>query len=232
MAQGRNGAGGRRRGQETDQAALIAGPKKQRPPDGYPERHTTHKTRSAWFQARATWPLREAPVHDLVAEHARVSISLAPPPAATQWELVGPTNIGGRMTSIVCDPANPDVIWAGAAGGGVWKSDDGGQHWRALWHKQPTLNIGALAIDPTHKTLYCGTGEANLSANSYPESDCFARSMAVRIGKYLLRRHRPEFQPGSVRLPLIRSTPITCALAALNIPRPGPTGSSCRTMAG
>jgi photosystem II stability/assembly factor-like uncharacterized protein len=31
------------------------------------------------------------------------------------------------------------------------------------------LNIGSLAIDPTNPaTLYCGTGEANLSADSYP----------------------------------------------------------------
>lgn len=73
------------------------------------------------------------------------------------------------MTSIVCVPRKPHVLWAGAAGGGVWKSDDGGQHWRSLWHSEPTLNIGALAIDPTNPSIvYCGTGEANLSADSYP----------------------------------------------------------------
>ena len=72
------------------------------------------------------------------------------------------------MTCAVCLPNRPETIWAGAAGGGVWKSDDGGQHWRALWHTQATLNIGSLAIDPFNPaTLYCGTGEANLSANSY-----------------------------------------------------------------
>jgi photosystem II stability/assembly factor-like uncharacterized protein len=145
------------------------GPRKQRPP-GVPEaRHTTHKNRARWFQARAAWPVREAPVHALVAERTRAARSLAPHAAASSWELVGPTNVGGRMTSIVCDPHNVDLIWAGAAGGGVWKSTDGGQHWRALWHAQPTLNIGALAIDPGNpQILYCGTGEADLSADSYP----------------------------------------------------------------
>ena len=73
------------------------------------------------------------------------------------------------MTCLVCAPNKPETIWGGAAGGGVWKSDDGGQHWRALWHRQPTLNVGSLAIDPMNPAiLYCGTGEANLSADSYP----------------------------------------------------------------
>jgi photosystem II stability/assembly factor-like uncharacterized protein len=88
---------------------------------------------------------------------------------ATAWELVGPTNVGGRMTSIVCASKKSNTIWAGAAGGGVWRSDDGGRHWRALWHSEPTLNIGSLAVDPTNQSIvYCGTGEANLSADSYP----------------------------------------------------------------
>jgi hypothetical protein len=146
----------------------ISGPKKRRPSLPKP-RTTTHKARSAWFRARTTWPVREAPVHALVRERARVLESMAPQPGAAQWELVGPTNVGGRMTCVVCAPNKPETLWGGAAGGGVWKSDDGGQHWRALWHRQPTLNVGSLAIDPMNPAiLYCGTGEANLSADSYP----------------------------------------------------------------
>jgi photosystem II stability/assembly factor-like uncharacterized protein len=83
--------------------------------------------------------------------------------------LIGPTNIGGRMTSVCCHAKKPNTIYAGAAGGGVWKSEDAGQQWRGLWLKEPTLNIGALAIDPINPAIvYCGTGEANLSADSYP----------------------------------------------------------------
>ena len=75
------------------------------------------------------------------------------------------------MTSIVCDPKNADRIWAGAAGGGVWQSDQAGLPgtWRSLWDNQDTLNIGSLAIDHQNPdVLYCGTGEANLSADSNP----------------------------------------------------------------
>lgn len=72
------------------------------------------------------------------------------------------------MTSIVCDPQNADRIWAGAAGGGVWQSNDAGHTWRPVWHQQDILNIGSLALDPHNPAvIYCGTGEANLSLDSY-----------------------------------------------------------------
>jgi photosystem II stability/assembly factor-like uncharacterized protein len=126
-----------------------------------------HKKRSIWFQARACWPFREARVHKLVSERNRVHKSL---PAARNvvWESIGPTNIGGRMTSIVCHPDKPDWIWAGAAAGGVWKSENAGRTWFPLWHSQESLNVGSLAIHPKNPALiYCGTGEANLSGDCY-----------------------------------------------------------------
>lgn len=128
----------------------------------------THKPRSAWFQARAAWPIREAPLQILLRERARVRAEMRSAPMAADWRSVGPTNTGGRLTSIVCHPDDPDRIWVGAAGGGVWTSTDAGRSWRALWHSQPSLNVGSLAIDPQNPDiLYCGTGEANLSADSY-----------------------------------------------------------------
>jgi photosystem II stability/assembly factor-like uncharacterized protein len=148
---------------------LSGGPKKKRVSGTPAPRTTTHKKRTAWFQARAAWPYREPSAMALLRARARASATIEPQSGTNQWQLVGPTNVGGRMTSVVCAPNKPSTIWAGAAGGGVWKSDDGGQTWRALWHSQPTLNVGALAIDPTSPlTVYCGTGEANLSADSYP----------------------------------------------------------------
>jgi photosystem II stability/assembly factor-like uncharacterized protein len=162
----------RRRGKKQGRQVeidLSDGPKKRRP-RGIPAPQTsTHKKRALWFQARSAWPFREPSVTALLRERSRAAAALAPQASASAWELVGPTNVGGRMTSIVCAPNEPNTIWAGAAGGGVWKSDDGGLHWRGLWYSQPTLNIGSLAIDPTNPlTVYCGTGEANLSADSYP----------------------------------------------------------------
>ena len=69
----------------------------------------------------------------------------------------------GRATSVVVGP-NTGIIYLGTAGGGVWKSADGGVNWTALTDNQPSLAIGSLALDPfdtTDRTLYAGTGEAN-----------------------------------------------------------------------
>ncbi len=149
--------------------ALGQGPRKKRV-RGRPKKvYATHKFRSRWFQAREAWPFREVRGSLLEAERRRVAAELEPSPGEAQWEFAGPSNIGGRMTSLVCDPGNPDRIVAGAAGGGLWRSEDAGRNWQSLWHKEPSLNIGALAIDPSNPDIvYCGTGEANMSADSHP----------------------------------------------------------------
>jgi photosystem II stability/assembly factor-like uncharacterized protein len=148
---------------------LHQGPRKVRAP-GRPEpRFSNHKRRAVWFQSRSTWPLREPPVGRLVEERSSARAEIPVAPGRREWKMVGPSNIGGRMTCVACHPADPDVLWAGAAGGGVWYTDDGGRTWASQWHREESLNVGALAIDPAAPwTLYCGTGEANLSADSYP----------------------------------------------------------------
>src|SRR6266498_801204 len=137
------------------------------PPEGPSYRVNTHKVRSAWFQARESWPLREPPVGLLTRERARAAVEVQPAPGTDQWSPVGPANIGGRMTCVICHPTAAERLWAGAAGGGVWRSVDAGQSWEALWHDEPSLNvgtswqllavadavglphrIGALAVDP------------------------------------------------------------------------------------
>jgi photosystem II stability/assembly factor-like uncharacterized protein len=154
--------------QKRAQLSVKPGPKKKR--NGPSVRLSIHKARTVWFQARASWPVREAPVRTLVKERTRVQKALSAPPDLTaDWECVGPTNIGGRVTCIACHPSNPERIWIGAAGGGVWQSNDAGRSWQSFWNDQEILNIGSLAIDPVQTvTLYCGTGEANLSVDSYP----------------------------------------------------------------
>jgi photosystem II stability/assembly factor-like uncharacterized protein len=145
---------------------IKAGPKKTRPPGPPQPKFTTHKVRALWFQARASYPVREANVEKLISERKRVRAVAVP---GVTWASAGPTNIGGRCTALAVHPANPDTVYIGAAGGGVWRSDDAGQTWISQWHDQPVLNVGSLAIDPkAPDTVYCGTGEANLSADSYP----------------------------------------------------------------
>ena len=83
------------------------------------------------------------------------------------WSNVGAgfSLVGGRVTALA---TTPDGDWfAGTAGGGVWRSGDQGQHWTPVFDSMPSLAIGALAVDPADGSLWAGTGEANLSIDSY-----------------------------------------------------------------
>jgi photosystem II stability/assembly factor-like uncharacterized protein len=65
------------------------------------------------------------------------------------------------------DPIN-NLLYAGAAAGGVFKSTDLGNTWVPKTDFFPSLSVGALVIDPVNPAvIYCGTGEANISTDSY-----------------------------------------------------------------
>lgn len=88
--------------------------------------------------------------------------------APAAWTQKGPTNIGGRITGIALDSTNANIIYAGAADGGVLKSTDGGVTWAMLTDNLPSLSVGDVAIDPSnHNTVYAGMGEANLAGDNY-----------------------------------------------------------------
>src|SRR3989442_11948403 len=141
----------------------------QAPSEGQSSRRfTTHKDRAQWFQERASFPLREADTEKLARARGRAGNT------AHQWRSLGPTNVSGRLTSIAVDPRDPQRLFVGAAAGGVWRSKDGGRTWETSWDKLASLNIGSLAIDSQRPDIiYCGTGEANLSAHSYPCSGAY-----------------------------------------------------------
>src|SRR4051812_40006547 len=85
------------------------------------------------------------------------------------WQEMGPRNIAGRVLSAAVDPRNPDVLWAGSAGGGLYRSADFGQTWRQMGGDLlPSLWIGALALDPKNPdVLYMGTGDPNSNLHSF-----------------------------------------------------------------
>ncbi len=85
------------------------------------------------------------------------------------WEFVGPTNIGGRVVDIEFNPNNPNIVYAAAATGGVFKSIDMGVNWLPIFDDQPSLTIGDIGIDPNNPNIiYVGTGEANGGHNNFP----------------------------------------------------------------
>jgi hypothetical protein len=112
-------------------------------------------------------------------------IPLGPAPLASDPTGSGQQDYGwvsGRVTSIAIDPAdsNGNTIYIGGAYGGVWKSSNAGWlslnpqdvAWTPVSDDQPTLAIGAIAVqpgtsDPSRSVVLAITGEDNTLAESY-----------------------------------------------------------------
>ncbi len=81
---------------------------------------------------------------------------------------VPPNNeIAGCIQAIAAHPTNPDIIYIGSIGGGVWRTVNAtaaSPLWTPLTDTQATLNIGAVEFDPTdgtRQTLVVGTARTS-----------------------------------------------------------------------
>ena len=79
---------------------------------------------------------------------------------AVRARQIGPAVMSGRVTDLEGHPTNPKVLYVGAAGGGVWQSNNGGVTFNPIFDKH-TQCIGAVKIDPNDpdKVIWVGTGE-------------------------------------------------------------------------
>lgn len=76
-----------------------------------------------------------------------VLLAFAPRPAEAaidRWTPLGPD--GGTITVLATDPQIHGTLYAGAAGGAVWKSLDGGAHWFAASEGFASSDITALSV--------------------------------------------------------------------------------------
>lgn len=73
---------------------------------------------------------------------------------------IGPALMSGRMTDIELHPTNNKIVYAAAAGGGVWKSGDGGASFAPIFDDH-IQSIGTIAVDPSKpdQNIWVGTGE-------------------------------------------------------------------------
>ncbi len=127
-----------------------------------------------WFHAQRAFPGDEVPQGKFQAALEQVMTerqveALAPTASAASltWQPVGPYNIGGRVTALAVAPGG-STVYLGSANGGVLKSTDSGVSWAPVSDRYSFFSIGALAIHPADPAIvYCGTGEANGSVDSY-----------------------------------------------------------------
>ncbi len=81
-----------------------------------------------------------------------------------KFRYIGP--VGNRVTCAVGIPGNDQVYYAGAATGGIWKTEDGGLNWKPVFDDKPVHAIGALAVAPSdNQVIYAGTGEPFIRSN-------------------------------------------------------------------
>jgi len=91
----------------------------------------------------------------------------------SNWKELGPlamtrgasgNNPGiGRITAIYVEPVEQEIIYIGAPGGGLWKSNTGGNSWTALGDQFENMNIWAIKADPTNTDIvYIGNSAGEL----------------------------------------------------------------------
>src|SRR5581483_6557444 len=83
----------------------------------------------------------------LLGAPARAQTDSAPF-AGLSYREIGPAISGGRSSAVAGSNRDSALYYAGGAGGGVFKSTDGGASWIPVFDKQPAAPIGAIAIAP------------------------------------------------------------------------------------
>ena len=159
-------------------------------------------------QARRRGPSAKAYAAALgKAARTRTGVTPRRPRAAARraavlvWQSIRPTRIPngqtygtnridviGRVSAIAIDPKDAKHILLGAAGGGIWESDDTGATWAARTDQMPSLAIGAIAFDPKNaKRVYAGSGEGNFYSTL--GAGVMRRVMVERLGPCWHRRN-------------------------------------------
>ena len=76
--------------------------------------------------------------------------------------LIGPAGMSGRIAAIEGVDQDPNILYVGAASGGVWKSENGGLTWKPVFDDEPVASIGAIdTFAPNPDIVWVGTGEGN-----------------------------------------------------------------------
>jgi len=82
-----------------------------------------------------------------------------------RWRSIGPFR-AGRSLAVTGVRGQPEVYYFGSVNGGVWKTNDAGRTWNAIFDGQPVGSIGAIAVAPSNaNVIYVGSGEADMRSS-------------------------------------------------------------------
>lgn len=102
-----------------------------------------------------------------------------------QWREIGPFR-GGRSVAVAGHADQQLTYYFGATGGGIWKTEDGGNSWLNVSDGYLKLGIvGALAVAPSDpNVIYAGTGEACIRGNAMPGEGMYKSADAGKTWQY------------------------------------------------
>lgn len=89
----------------------------------------------------------------------------AAPPTAEQlrglaFRSLGPCLTTGRIADLEVDPHDPDRWYLASGSGGLFKTDDRGNHWRPIFDRHRGYSLGCVVVDPRDpNVVWLGTGE-------------------------------------------------------------------------
>jgi photosystem II stability/assembly factor-like uncharacterized protein len=105
---------------------------------------------------------------------------------AMHWRNIGPWR-GGRSLAVCGVADQPDVYYFGAVGGGIWKTQDGGQNWSCIsdtaFHSS---SVGAITVAPSDPNIiYAGMGESEMRGNVSFGDGIYKSTNAGRTWKHI-----------------------------------------------
>lgn len=104
----------------------------------------------------------------LQAQETKEPVLPKGPLESVDWRGLGPAVMGGRIVDLAVSPLDKSRIFVAAATGGIFRTDNRGTTWQAVFDAASSTCIGALALAPSKpETVYVGTGEANNQRSSY-----------------------------------------------------------------
>jgi len=84
------------------------------------------------------------------------------PFSALKLRNIGPALTSGRVSDFAFHKDAPQSFYLATAAGNLWKTENNGTTWKALFEKEGSFSIGSVVIDPNNSdTVWVGTGENN-----------------------------------------------------------------------
>ncbi|HEX6599551.1 MAG TPA: glycosyl hydrolase, partial [Gemmatimonadaceae bacterium] len=103
-----------------------------------------------------------------------------------KWRNIGPDR-GGRSIAVSGVKGHPKEAYFGAAGGGLWKTTDGGDSWKPVTDGQiNSASVGAVAVSESDpNVVYIGMGESCIRGNIMPGDGIYKSTDAGKTWTHL-----------------------------------------------